>query len=71
MLGFVTAPKTTCRALPLEVLAAPVAEPLRLPAVPLSTLHVPDRLVELSVEDVVVKPAGALQAPEAVVQIWA
>ena len=69
--GLVTAPKTTCLADPLVVLAAPVAEPRRLPAVPLLTDHVPDRDVESNVDDVVVRPAGALHVPEAASQICA
>jgi len=68
-LGLVTAPKTICLAVPDVVLEAPEAEPLRLPAVPLLTDQVPDKLVELSVDDVVVRPDGALQVPEAASQI--
>ena len=67
--GLVTAPKTTCLAVLAVVLDAPVAEPRRLPAVPLLTDHVPDNDVESNVDDVVDKPDGALHAPEAVSQI--
>jgi hypothetical protein len=71
VLGLVTAPNTTCLAVPEVVLLAPLAVPRKLPEVPLLTLQLPESVVELKVDEVVVKPAGALQAPEAVVQIWA
>ena len=67
--GLVTAPKTICLVAPLVVLDAPVAEPLKLPAVPLLTLQVPDKSVEFRVDDVVTKPDGVEQLPDAVVHI--
>ena len=71
VLGLVTAPNTICRAEPVVVLAAPVAVARKLPAVPLLTLQVPDKLVELNVDEVVTRPPGVEHAPDAFVHICA
>ena len=69
--GLVTLPKTICLVAPLEVDEAPEAVPLRLPDVALLTLQEPDKSVESRVEEVVTRPVGALQLPEAASQISA
>jgi hypothetical protein len=58
-------------AVPLVVLAALVADARRLPAVAVLTVQVPERVLEVKVEDEFAKPVGVVQEPDAVVQTWA
>ncbi len=71
VVGFCTLPKTICLAAGAVVLEAPVADALMLPAVAVLTDHVPDRVVDVNVEEEFRKPVGVVQLPEAVVQICA
>lgn len=70
-LGLVTELKMICLATPELVLEAPVEVARNIPAALVLLLQLPLKVVEVRLEPVIEKPAGVVQAPEAVVHISA
>lgn len=71
VVGFWTVPITIFFAVPLVVLLALVAEALNAPDVAVLMLQVPERVLEVNVDEDCEKPVGVVQDPEAVVQACA
>lgn len=71
VVGFCTLPITMFLPEPLVVLDAPDALALSAPVVAVLIVHVPERVLEVKVDEDWEKPVGVVQLPEAVVQATA